>query len=54
MLQLGRSDAIASVYLHDQEWDQAIAIAEKNTYGECQELCVNGLNFNKILGPQSG
>lgn len=32
LLQSGRSDAISSVYLHEQEWDQAIATAEKNTY----------------------
>lgn len=32
LLQSGRSDAIASVYLHEQQWDDAIAVAEKNTY----------------------
>ena len=32
LLQSGRSDAIASVYMYEQEWDQAIAIAEKNAY----------------------
>jgi uncharacterized Zn finger protein len=32
LLQSGRSDAIANVYLHEQQWDEAIAIAEKNTY----------------------
>jgi uncharacterized Zn finger protein len=32
LLQSGRSEAIASVYLHEQQWDEAIAIAEKNAY----------------------
>ncbi len=32
LLQSGRSDAIISVYLHEQQWDEATAIADKNTY----------------------
>ncbi|MBN1449390.1 MAG: SWIM zinc finger family protein [Anaerolineales bacterium] len=32
LLQSGRLDAIASVYLHEQQWDEAIVIAEKNTH----------------------
>jgi len=32
LLQSGRLDALASVYLHEQQWDEAIVIAEKNTY----------------------
>jgi len=32
LLQSGRSETIVAVYLHEQEWDEAIAIAEKNTY----------------------
>lgn len=32
LLKSGRSDAIVSVYLYEQEWDEAIAIAEKNSY----------------------
>ena len=32
LLQSGRSDAIVAVYLHEQQWDDAITIAEKNTY----------------------
>ena len=32
LLQSGRSDAIASLHLYEQNWDEAIAIAEKNTY----------------------
>jgi len=32
LLQSGRPDAIASVYLHEQQWDDAIAVAEKYPY----------------------
>lgn len=32
MHQRGSSDAIASIYLYEQEWDQAIEIAQKNIY----------------------
>ena len=32
LLATGRSDAIVSVYLHEQQWDDAIAVAEKYTY----------------------
>lgn len=32
LLQSGRSGAIVAVYLHEQQWDDAIAVAEKNTY----------------------
>jgi len=32
LLQSGRSDAIIAVYLHEQQWDEAISIAEKYTY----------------------
>lgn len=36
LLQSGRLDALASVYLHEQQWDEAIVIAEKNTYSYSQ------------------
>jgi len=29
LLQSGRSEAIVAVYLHEQQWDDAIAVAEK-------------------------
>lgn len=32
LLKSGRSGAIVGVYLYEQEWDEAIAIAEKNSY----------------------
>ncbi len=32
LLQSGRLDTLASIYLHEQQWDEAIVIAEKNTY----------------------
>lgn len=32
LLQSGHSDAIVAIYLHEQEWEAAIAIAEKNIY----------------------
>ncbi len=32
LLQSGSSDAIVSIYLYEQEWDQAIKIVEKNSY----------------------
>lgn len=32
LLQSGRLDAIASVHLYEQNWDEAIAITEKNIY----------------------
>ncbi len=32
LVQSGRSDSIVSVYLYEQMWDEAIAIAEKNAY----------------------
>jgi uncharacterized Zn finger protein len=33
LLQSNRIDAIVDVYLYEQEWDKAIAMAEKNLYG---------------------
>jgi uncharacterized Zn finger protein len=32
LLQSGRPEVIAAVYLYEQEWDQAIAVAEKYAY----------------------
>ena len=32
LLQTGRAEAIAAVHLYEQEWDAAIAVAEKNGY----------------------
>ncbi|MCG2788113.1 MAG: SWIM zinc finger family protein [Anaerolineae bacterium] len=32
LLQSNRTDAIIDVYLHEQEWDKAIALAEQNLY----------------------
>jgi uncharacterized Zn finger protein len=32
LLQSNRTDAIVDVYLYEQEWDKAIAIAEQNLY----------------------
>jgi uncharacterized Zn finger protein len=32
LLHSGRSEAIVAIYLHEQQWDEAITIAEKNTY----------------------